>query len=89
MELNGDLFDMRGRDFEKDYAMPFFKARFNQNRIDRTYLKNHFFSNDFHNGMLYLHDFRNPHYINRLNDTYEQLIKVKRNLEKSLLNKLE
>jgi len=85
LELNGDLFDMRGRDFEKDYAMPFFKARFNQNNIDKTYLKSHFFSKDFHNGMLYLHDFRDPHYIDRLNDTYEQLLKVKRNLENSLL----
>lgn len=84
LKLNGDLFDLRGRDFEKDYAMPFFKARFEQKNIDKAYLKNHFFGKEFHNGLLYLHDFRDPYYIARLNDTYQQLIEVKKNLEKIL-----
>ena len=84
LKLNGDLFDTRGRDFEKDYAMPFFKARFNQTKIDEPYLKIYFFSKEFHNGLLYLHDFRTPYYIERLNDAHQQLLKVQKTLEKIL-----
>ena len=84
LKLNGDLFDARGRDFEKDYAMPFLKARFNQTKIDEPYLKKYFFSKEFHNGLLYLHDFRDPYYIERLNDTHQQLLEVKKSLKTNI-----
>jgi len=77
LSLNGDLIDERMRDFEKEFAMPYFKSRYNQENIDTLALNKYFFSNTFHNGILYLHDLRKNWYMERLIDTKNQLYKVR------------
>ena len=77
LELNGDYLDKYMMNFTKDYAIVFNKARFNQNDIDTLYLKNYFFSDTFHNGLLDLYDMRKNWYLLRLYDTKSQLYKVK------------
>jgi len=81
LTLNGDLFDNRMHDFKYDFALPFFKPNYAKNNLDSEALKKYFFSDRFHNGVLYFHDFRKNSYINRLLETKDQLLKVKKIFE--------
>ena len=74
--LNGDLFDERMMNFKKNHAFPFFKPYYTKSDVDTMSLKKYFFSDKFHNGILLVHDFRKNFYLNRLNDTRDQLMKV-------------
>ena len=76
LSLNGDLFDNRMHDFKYDFSLPFFKPNYVKGNIDSLKLKDYFFSDRFHNGLLYCHDFRKIYYMNRLAETESQLLKV-------------
>ena len=81
LTLNGDLFDNRMHDFKYDFSLPFFKLNYAKTNLDSLALKKYFFSDRFHNGLLYFHDFRKNNYMNRLLDTKKQLLKVDQNFE--------
>lgn len=87
LTLNGDILDQRIADFNKLYAIKFFKPIYNQTEVDTIKLKKYFFSDEFHNGLLIFHDFRNTNYMSRLNQTMNQIKKVDNLLDDLLLNK--
>jgi hypothetical protein len=86
LTLNGDILDQRISDFNRLYSIKFFKPIYNQTGIDTFNLKNYFFSDEFHNGLLIFHDFRSTNYISRLNQTMNQIKKVDNLLDNLLLN---
>ena len=87
LTLNGDILDQRISDFNRLYSINFFKPIYNQTGVDTTKLKNYFFSDEFHNGLLIFHDFRSTNYISRLKQTMDQIKKVDNLLDTFLINK--
>ena len=86
LTLNGDILDERISDFNRIYSINFFKPIYKQTGVDTVRLKNYFFSDEFHNGLLIFHDFRSTNYISRLNQTMDQIKKVDSLLDNLLIN---
>lgn len=86
LTLNGDILDERISDFNRLYSINFFKPIYKQTGVDTVKLKNYFFSDEFHNGLLIFHDFRSTNYISRLNQTMNQIKKVDSLLDNLLIN---
>ena len=86
LTLNGDILDERISDFNRIYSINFFKPIYKQTGVDSVKLKNYFFSDEFHNGLLIFHDFRSTNYISRLNQTMNQIKKVDSLLDNLLIN---
>ena len=76
LTLNGDILDERISDFNRLYSIEFFKPIYKQTGVDTLKLKNYFFSDKFHNGLLIFHDFRSTNYMSRLSQTMNQIKKV-------------
>ena len=77
LNLNGEILDKKAFEFSSEHSMHFNKARFNQQKVDTLGLNKYFFSNDFHNGLLGAYEIRKDYYMKRLDDTKNQLHKVK------------
>ena len=88
LNLNGDILDKKAFEFNSVHSMHFNKARFNQQKVDTLGLNKYFFSNDFHNGLLGAYEIRKNHYMKRLDDTRNQLYKVKLIYDNSYFNRL-
>ena len=78
LTLNGDILDQMAFEFQSKYALRFNKPRFDQQNVDTLGLKNYFFSNEFHNGLLSTHDVRKNYYMFRLKETKNHLETVQK-----------
>lgn len=74
--LNGDLLDQRAEAFDREHALRFFKPMYKSTNVDTVSIKNYFYGEKFHNGLLLYHDFRKNTYLNRLLDTRDKLIEA-------------
>ena len=77
LNLNGDILDQKAFEFNSKHSINFNKAIFKQQKVDTLGLSKYFFSNDFHNGLLSAYEIRKDYYMKRLDDTRNQLYKVK------------
>ena len=67
------------------YTYPFNKAIYEQKNVDKNVIKERFFSDEFHNGLLNFR-FARSIYLQRLKETRKLLGQVKINLEKYLVS---
>ena len=74
--LNGDLIDQRGEAFDREHALHFFKPIYKSTTVDSQLVKQYFFGDRFHNGLLLYHDFRKKYYLERLRNTRDKLLEV-------------
>ena len=84
--LNGDLIDQRGEAFDREHALHFFKPIYKSTTVDSQLVKQYFFGDRFHNGLLLYHDFRKKYYLERLRNTRDKLVEVDSVLMKYYLN---
>ena len=84
--LNGDLIDQRGEAFDREHALHFFKPIYKSTTVDSQLVKQYFFGDRFHNGLLLYHDFRKKYYLERLRTTRDKLVEVDSVLMKYYLN---
>jgi len=84
--LNGDLIDQRGEAFDREHALHFFKPIYKSTTVDSQLVKQYFFGDRFHNGLLLYHDFRKKYYLERLRNTRDKLLEVDSVLMKYYLN---
>ena len=84
--LNGDLIDQRGEAFDREHAFHFFKPIYKSTTVDSQLVKQYFFGDRFHNGLLLYHDFRKKYYLERLRNTRDKLLEVDSVLMKYYLN---
>ena len=78
LKLNGDLIDQRSEAFDREHALLFFKPIYKSTSVDTSSIKDYFYDDKFHNGLLLYHDFRKKYYLQRLRDTKEKLVEVER-----------
>ena len=71
--------------FTKGHTIPFYAAINNINNVDSLTIKKYFFSDEFQNNFLFFR-FGRSIYMNRLDETRDQLYKVKRSLENYLMD---
>ena len=88
LSLNGDILDKKAFEFNSKHSINFNKAIFKQQKVDTLGLGKYFFSNDFHNGLLSAYEIRKDYYMKRLDDTRNQLYKVKLIYDNSYFNRL-
>ena len=74
--LNGDLIDQRSEAFDREHALQFFKPIYKSTTVDTLSIKEYFFGDNFHNGLLLYHDFRKKYYLERLRNTRDKLVEV-------------
>jgi hypothetical protein len=74
--LNGDLIDQRSEAFDREHALQFFKPIYKSTTVDTLSIKEYFFGDKFHNGLLLYHDFRKKYYLERLRNTRDKLVEV-------------
>ena len=84
--LNGDLIDQRSEAFDREHALQFFKPIYKSTTVDTLSIKEYFFGDKFHNGLLLYHDFRKKYYLERLRNTRDKLVEVDSVLMKYYLN---
>ena len=84
--LNGDLIDQRSEAFDREHALQFFKPIYKSTTVDTLSIKEYFFGDKFHNGLLLYHDFRKKYYLERLRNTRDKLLEVDSVLMKYYLN---
>ena len=88
LTLNGDILDQKAFEFNSKHSINFNKAIFKQQKVDTLGLSKYFFSNDFHNGLLSAYEIRKDYYMKRLDDTRNQLYKVKSIYDNSYFDSL-
>ena len=88
LNLNGDILDKKAFEFNSKHSINFNKAIFKQQKVDTLGLSKYFFSNDFHNGLLSAYEIRKDYYMKRLDDTRNQLYKVKSIYDNSYFDSL-